>query len=305
MDVLHAERLARARESLEGLSVGDSFGECYFGRRDIVRDHIKDRILLDGPWRWTDDTNMAVSIYDNLRKHGEILQDDLAASFAHHYNRSRGYGAGAHRLLEEIKSGAQWQEASRSMFGGSGSFGNGAAMRIAPIGAYFADDLDAVVENAHRSAEVTHAHPEGIAGAIAVAVAASLAYTLRHKEPPKRADFIDQVFNHVPRGEVRSKLRRARDIASDRVEHAADILGTGNEISAQDTVPFVIWCAAQYLSNYEEALWATVSGLGDRDTTCAMVGGLVVMYTGIEGIPQEWVTRREPLPESITGSIRA
>ena len=60
------------------------------------------------------------------------------------------------------------------LFGGEGSFGNGAAMRVAPLGAYFADELDAVVEQASFSAEVTHSHPEGIAGAIAVAVAAAL-----------------------------------------------------------------------------------------------------------------------------------
>ncbi len=52
--------------------------------------------------------------------------------------------------------------------------GNGAAMRVAPIGAYFADDLDKVLYYAQASAEVTHAHIEGIVGAMAVAVASAL-----------------------------------------------------------------------------------------------------------------------------------
>lgn len=81
------------------------------------------------------------------------------------------------------------------------------------------------------------------------------------------------------------------------VEHAAATLGNGSLISAQDTVPSTLWCAARHLDNYEEALWATVSGLGDRDTTCAIVGGIVACYTGVDGIPVEWRASREPLPD--------
>jgi ADP-ribosylglycohydrolase len=298
----HEIRLRRARISLEGLSVGDAFGECYFGRRDIGGENLRNRRLQDAPWNWTDDTNMAISIYDNLSKHREIVQDDLAQSFAHHYHRSRGYGAGAHRLIEQIKSGDDWREASKKMFGGAGSFGNGAAMRITPLGAYFADDMDALIENARRSAEVTHAHPEGIAGAIAVAAAASLAWQFRDKSAPSRYEFVDYIFQHVPKSEVRSRIRRARDLESTQVIHAANILGNGSEISAQDTVPFVLWCAGENLSDFEGAMWNTVSGLGDRDTTCAMVGGIVVMWTGLEAVPGEWIKRREPLPEWAVGS---
>jgi ADP-ribosylglycohydrolase len=63
---------------------------------------------------------------------------------------------------------------TRRQFDGMGSWGNGAAMRVAPLGAWFAEDLDTVVAEAIRSAQVTHAHPEAAAGAVAVAVAAAL-----------------------------------------------------------------------------------------------------------------------------------
>jgi ADP-ribosylglycohydrolase len=80
------------------------------------------------------------------------------------------------------------------------------------------------------------------------------------------------------------------------VATAVGVLGNGSQVSAQDTVPFVLWCAAQQLGDYEEALWLTVSGLGDRDTTCAMVGGIVACCAGAEAIPAAWRTAREPLP---------
>ncbi|HEX9595880.1 MAG TPA: ADP-ribosylglycohydrolase family protein, partial [Anaerolineales bacterium] len=61
-----------------------------------------------------------------------------------------------------------------------------------------------------------------------------------------------------------------------------------------DTVPFCLWSAAHNLDNYEEALWQTVAGLGDRDTTCAIVGGIVALSSG--NVPLAWVRRREALP---------
>lgn len=61
-------------------------------------------------------------------------------------------------------------------------------------------------------------------------------------------------------------------------------------------MPFVLWCAAERLYSYEEALWLTVSGLGDRDTTCAMVGGIVACYSGPAAIPGAWRAARETLP---------
>jgi ADP-ribosylglycohydrolase len=60
---------------------------------------------------------------------------------------------------------------------------------------------------------------------------------------------------------------------------------------------YTLWCAAHHLGNFEEAMWTTVSGLGDRDTTCAIVGGIVACSVGAAGIPPEWIAAREPLPE--------
>lgn len=204
-----------------------------------------------------------------------------------------------HRLLWEIKCGEDWAESAQRLFGGQGSFGNGAAMRVAPLGAFFAGDMDAVVEQATRSAVITHTHDEAVAGAIAVAVAAAQACELsRAKAVPRRPEFLDLILPHVLESEVRSKIRQARDMAANAsVQFAVSVLGNGSKVSAQDTVPFALWCAGEHLTNYEEALWLTVSGLGDRDTTCAIVGGIVASYTGVEGIPQTWIETREPLPD--------
>jgi ADP-ribosylglycohydrolase len=81
--------------------------------------------------------------------------------------------------MQEINAGGKWRDTAANAFGGQGSMGNGGAMRVAPLGAYFGDDLASCAEEARASALVTHTHPEGVAGAIAVAVAAAMAWQLR------------------------------------------------------------------------------------------------------------------------------
>jgi len=261
---------------------------------------IAERVLPAGQWRYTDDTMMALSIVEVLHERGKIDQDRLAERFVRRYiaDPRRGYGAGMHNLLDQIGEGVPWQVATRQMFGGQGSFGNGAAMRVAPLGAYFADDLHLAAEQAALSAEVTHVHPEGIAGAIAVAIAAGIMAQAREGALlPSRLELLDRVLPFVPESEVRSGIVRARNFSSGTdVRHVAAMVGNGSQLSAQDTVPLTLWCAGEYGGNLEEAMWATVSALGDRDTTCAIVGGIIAANTGIEDLPPAWLESREPLP---------
>ena len=281
--------IEKALLSLQGLSTGDAFGECFFSypAEMIVR-----RELPPGPWDWTDDTHMALSIVAVLRRHGHIDQDALGRAFARRYVQDpyRGYGAGARRLLAQVSEGADWREVAPTLFEG-GSYGNGAAMRVAPLGGYFAGDLEKAAEQARLSAQITHAHPEGQAGAIAIAVAAALAAEEHH---PAGADFMRQVARFVPNGATRQGIEKAIEIPPVAFEAAVNQLGTGRRISAMDTIPFCLWCAAHNLHDYQGALWQTVAGLGDRDTTCAIVGGIVALSAG--EVPLAWVRRREALP---------
>lgn len=294
----HARRMDRVRTALEGLSVGDALGECFFCPRP--RTAIEQRRLPPGPWQYTDDTAMAISICEILDQCGRIDQGLLAEWFAHRYRLEpgRGYGAMAHRILWAIGAGVAWQEASSAAFDGQGSMGNGGSMRVAPVGAYFAEDLEAAAENARASAEVTHAHSEGQAGAIAVAVAAAEAWRLgRAGDGRRRTGILEAAIERTPEGATRDGLVQARQLSlREPVETAARTLGNGSRVVSYDTVPFAVWCAARHLDNYEEAFWATVSGLGDRDTTCAIVGGIVALAVGREGIPGAWIRTREHLP---------
>ena len=265
----------------------------------MARSLIERKAAPAPPWVFTDDTMMAISIVSTLEEREEIDQNHLATGFARNYDPTRGYGAAMHGLLGTIRQRkGHWREEAQALFGGQGSFGNGSAMRVAPLGAYFADDLDMVVEQAERSAVTTHCHPEAVAGAIAVALAAALAW--QHRSNPSArtvSELLQQIHQRTPVSDVRRGIERAIDLPKGTpVGTAVSMLGNGSKVTAQDTVPFALWSAACHLNDYEEALWATVSGLGDRDTTCAMVGGIVVMSAGVRSIPNEWLDCREPIP---------
>lgn len=300
------EALARARLALLGLAVGDAFGETMAapGAPKRITLRLLHRVR---PWRWTDDTAMALSIVEVLERRGTCNPDELAAAFARRWQAEprRGYGLGAFGLLERIANGADWRHEARALFRGAGSFGNGAAMRAAPIGAYFAPDLDRVRAEALRSAEPTHAHPDGAAGAVAVAIAAALAST-GPASPTARASPADRARGRAllaetarltPDSPTKTRLLRALELGLDfEVQLAGEELGTGCEISARDTVPFCIWVAARHLDSYEEAVWTATSEVGDSDTNGAIVGGIVACATGQDGIPVLWREAAEPLP---------
>jgi ADP-ribosylglycohydrolase len=280
--------------ALDGLSVGDALGERYFGVGD---DLIARRVLPEPFWFYTDDTEMALAIAHVLDRCGHIEQDELAAAFAQRYRRNprRGYGATAHQILTAISNGKPWRHAAAAAFHGEGSMGNGAAMRVAPIGAYFGDDYQETAREAIRSAEVTHTHPEGIAGAVAVATAAAWASRRQH-EPGAPGALFDAVLDLTPPGETRSRIELARDLpAQATVAEAVRRLGNGSRVIAPDTAPFALWCAARHLDSYEEAIWSTLAAAGDLDTNCAIVGGIVSLAVGQSGIPAAWLSAREEL----------
>lgn len=291
-------RLARARESLEGLSVGDAVGESLSYQYYRCRDLSDFTAFRPGTLRFTDDTEMALAIFETLQRLGGIDEEVLAWAYSTRYRKDpdRGYGKMARHILDEICNGTPWSDVSRNAFGG-GSFGNGAAMRVAPLGAYLFDDLSAVPASATKSAQVTHFHPEGIAGAIAVAVAAAVASNQKGKPPAETASAIwEAVLDYTPESKVRARLAMSHGFADVEAREVAREVGNGSEISAQDTVPFCIWSACEGLGCYREAILSTIEVGGDCDTNCAIVGGIVSAYSGVDTIPKDWHTAREQLP---------
>jgi len=290
----HQERINAAHLAIEGLSIGDAVG------RQPLLD------VAPPPWRYSDDTEMALAIAEVLAEHRSIDQDALASAFARRFQADpeRGYGAVAYWQLHQLTMGQDWRTVSRQVFQGQGSLGNGAAMRAAPVGAYFADDFTDVVHHAQLSAAITHAHPDGQAGAIAVAIAAACAHhvTRGYITTEVTDHLFDSVLTHTPEGQTRAGIARGASLGSVDAIAAAGVLGDGTAIRSSDTVPLALWCAAHHLDSYERAIVtareACQQTSADRDTVCAIVGSIVVLSSGLASIPAAWREAREHLPHA-------
>jgi ADP-ribosylglycohydrolase len=285
-------RLALAFESLAGLSVGDALGAQHF----VAPVQLDDP--PPGPWPWTDDTEEACCLVATLDD-APFDRDAFATRLGKHHDLDRGYGAGAVVVLRAIRDGLPWPIAAAAAFDGQGSAGNGAAMRAAPLGAWHADSLAHAAAQGARAAEVTHAHPDGVAGGVAVAVAAAVATAGRLDG--QRPALLRVVAANTPPGRVRDGLIEAVTLRDP--QQAAYVLGSGARAMARDTVPFALWVADRFLTDYPGALATCLAAGGDVDTTCAIAGGVVAAHTGRDGIPAAWLAAREPLPSWLPGPL--
>lgn len=291
-------RILLCREVMEGLATGDAFGEACSYYYDNARATLNGNIARLGSIRYTDDTEMASAIFEVLIRLGGIDEDVLAWQFRRRFHRDvdRGYGKMTRRWLERTLAGEEWRKVTGEAFGG-GSYGNGSAMRAAPVGAWFCDDVAKVVKMATASAVVTHGHPEGIAGAVAVALATAVAVA-RRGEPAETvaAAIFRTVSTYVSEGRTALGIAAAQKLSRETtVREAAAALGNGAEITCMDTVPFCLWNASRCLADYREAIVSTIEAGGDCDTNAAIVGGIVAAYTGAEAIPADWLAVREAL----------
>jgi diguanylate cyclase (GGDEF)-like protein len=279
--------------SLAGLSLGDAFGQSlfFYGSEDYVRW----RTIKPGPWHWTDDTQMAISVVEELQKRDWIDQDYLARHMAWRYSTdpARGYSSGTRKILEGIAQGEYFRSAV-SMTGASSSSGNSVAARAVPIGAYFQHTLYKAISEARLSAAVTHMHPEALAAAEAVAAAAVLACA---ETPLTGGDFLQKLLLSVSQSQLRDRIEKALPIGKEDLPRALKILSAGEPNRVQSVVPFALWVAAHNLLNYEDALWTAAAYTQLPDTSCAIVGGIVALSA--RKFPEEWVERCESLPDTL------
>lgn len=131
---------------LLGLAVGDALGGKFEAQSaEAIRNRFPSAADLiaypqDELW-YTDDTQMMIGIGEALTECGEIIEEVLCRAFVANYTPSRGYGRGARMVLEAMEEGRDHRAVAAEYFPG-GSFGNGAAMRVAPVGLLFRDAPD-------------------------------------------------------------------------------------------------------------------------------------------------------------------
>lgn len=289
-----ATLLSRYRGALLGVAVGDALGARFEGAARVSPEDIE--VLQPESWefRFTDDTHMTIGVAQSLIECGGFDGAHMAKVFAKNYQAEpwRGYGAGPPQIFEAILKGAQWDMPARQLFGGAGSFGNGAAMRAAPVALYAKGDLPRVAELARRTACITHAHELGVDGASLQACAVAMLLESDAGAELCPAELLAALREHVQSAPYRAALekieRLPRDAAPETV--AREI---GNDITALAAVPAALCCFLRHPDSFAEAVRFAISLGGDTDTIASMTGALSGARLGEKAIPRAWRKRVE------------
>ena len=270
--------------SLVGTAVGDSLGA--------------------GGKKYTDDTAMMIGIAESLIENKSFDADHMAQIFVRNYDAEpwRGYGPGPPRIFKLIKSGSSWKEAAENIYPG-GSYGNGSAMRIAPIGLFYYDNPEKLREFACKSSKITHTHVLGIEGAVLQAYSVALAArtepfilrsstTTENGDQRDKYDFLNKLRHFVEVDVYREKLKSMETLLKEAANQSDVIVELGNTVEAFNSVPVAIY---SFLANlgFKNALNYALSLGGDRDTISAMTGAIAGACYGMERIPKEWMDSLE------------
>lgn len=287
---VHEELLASFRGCLIGVAVGDALGAPFEGHSQVDDEAWESVSQGRDRLRFTDDTSMTFGVVEGLLAADDFDGDLMARIFIRDYEAEpwRGFGPGPPHVFEKLKTGARWSDAAREAHAGEGSFGNGAAMRVAPVGLRFFRDLDRVAEEARNSALITHAHPLGRDGAVAQAVAVACAVAA---EPPlDQAFVVDAILDHVEVPEMRQAIDAAASLGASEPRQVAATLGNG--ITAIEAVPAALAAFLANADSFSDTISFAVAIGGDTDTIASMAGALSGAY--LDGaIPRPWTNRVE------------
>jgi poly(ADP-ribose) glycohydrolase ARH3 len=278
---------------LIGTAIGDALGARWEGRgmsrsEDIVSLAEKLEQLI-----YTDDTHMTIGIAESLMESKGFNGEHMAQTFIKNYDAEpwRGYGPGPPRIFGMIKSGEAWDSAANGLYRG-GSFGNGSAMRVAPVGLLYSRNLDKLREIAYRSSSITHSHELGREGAAIQACAVALALNTPADEDIDRAVFLSSLQNFIRDRLYKEKIAQMRELLDERdKEKVVAVLGNG--IEAPRSVPTAIYCFLSQPQSYKDTVIYAISLGGDTDTIAAMAGAISGAYLGIEAIPSKWRVKLE------------
>ncbi|MEA1904744.1 MAG: ADP-ribosylglycohydrolase family protein [Candidatus Hadarchaeota archaeon] len=286
---------SKFRGALLGTAVGDSLGRTLEGTPILEPEKIEEIVAKYRELRYTDDTQMMIGVAESLVEKGGFDGKHMAQRFVENYDPARGYGPGSSRVIRAIESGESWNVPAQEIFGGSGSYGNGSSMRIAPVGVLYHDDMEKLREIAHTSSRITHTHELALEGAAFQAYAVALATSSNPSSRLSVVGFLKKLgmftFGEVYTG----KLQAIGDTLSGGASRMEVVRRLGNGIEAFNSVPTAIYSFLSHSGSFERAVLYAVGLGGDADTIGAMTGAIGGAFHGAEAIPTSWMEKLEGL----------
>jgi len=279
--------------ALVGTGIGDALGAPFEGCFRVSPEEIETVAERQEVLTYTDDTHMMIGVAESLLKNHGFDGEDMAHTFARNFELEpyRGYGPGPPHIFQLIRAGVAWDEAGQRLYRG-GSYGNGSAMRVAPVGVLYHDNPAMLKEVADKSSQITHAHQLGKEGATLQAYTIALATNLEPSSTLDRDDFLARLNNFMPQGIYREKLNKVQALLS-QPDRGKVIFELGNGIEAFNSVPTAIYSFLSQPHSFPQAVLSAISLGGDTDTIGAMTGAISGAYLGFDAIPAKWRDKLE------------
>lgn len=282
--------------ALLGTACGDALGVPFEGVASPgeVREFLPSRF---GTARYTDDTQMTLALTESLiRNRGGVDGADCARAYVERYEPHRGYGHGAHVVMELLRRGEDYRNTGTSVFP-DGSFGNGSAMRIAPIGLlYGAGEATGLRDAVFEAVRCTHVHPEAVDAAVMQARLVGILSSESADTELRFADLADDLRSRAKTAVLASRIGQIADLLAAGADGERAVRELGNGIRASEAVPAATWAAFRYDLHPEESIVRAVGLGGDTDTIGAMTGALVGARRGASQLPRRWVESLENGP---------
>ena len=276
-----------------GSALGDAIGELAFHYSSMER--LSPKLEMVKELLYTDDTAMTIGVAESILERGDLDPEHLGESFRRNFEHEpwRGYASGPPTIFATVaQKGVPYVDAAKSLFGGRGSFGNGAAMRVAPIGLVCHGSLD-LYEKVRLSSSVTHAHPLGIDGAAVQAKAVSMALLIDPAETFSSNEFLNSLINFARTREMRNKLLLVQRMIAEKSSPVRAAQQIGRSVAAHESIPFAIYSFLLNPRSFEDCLFCSILNGGDRDTLGAMACAISGAYLGIDALPQTWLQKLE------------
>lgn len=297
-----AARSTQYTGTIVGLAVGDALGYVpeFMRRAEILEQFgpngVTDFVAGRHPAGYfTDDTQMSIAVANALLAAGKDGIDPLMEAMAREFvewaespDNDRAPGNTCMRGCANLARGVHWRSA-----GVAGSKGCGSAMRVAPIGMYYAD-LDQVAEVARASSILTHGHDAAIAGAAAAAIGVRMALDGFGAE---------QIYEEIMKrcadesAEFAACFGKIPHLIDRPVEQVLSRNGLGEGWVAEEAVASAMWCFLKAPDDYRAAVLLAVNTDGDSDSLAAITGSFLGARLGIEAIPEEWAANVEKSAE--------
>ncbi|XP_029170756.1 ADP-ribose glycohydrolase ARH3-like [Nylanderia fulva] len=322
---------SKFRGAMLGVLVGDILGSPYEGKKVVsARKKIALQRRLDAlegtrfrepVMEFTDDSAMTRSIAESLIEKRDLDIVDVAKRFVESYYQEpyRGYGTGSINVLKKLRKlknnkidpGIDVKGPAKTIFDGRGSYGNGGAMRIAPVSLFSYNNYDKLLYYVKEVTQITHVHELGINGALLQAIAIQQSLCLHPNEELNVSNFINDLINKIDKIEVgesqpyKERLIIVKNLLSEIGEEPNEqriVKELGANVRALESVPTAIFCFLKAQKRIKRirtnnpvrrAMQYAITLGGDTDTIASMTGAIAGAFYGYEKFSRLLLTHCE------------